>query len=277
MALLRIDSEKSPYILDTIHGEVIPALTRKNADFIEAVVHLDSNYGMDDDIDSKPDKKFDPFTHVSQSKGLYCGSSAYWFNEMKNGGDYKKCLLGAIISIDRTNSTHLEATKDGRMEMFKIISGASKDVNELQNELNKPFDSNPKHHLIGLMSIDLPAKGKNGERSNLSFASKFCSYASAFLGCRNQYSKYDNVVSEHLKDYVYHYLGEKIKKNKVQYSSLIKKQYSTADERLNYVLSIYSTYVGYIDAIIERLRSDYGTNISKDELDHIIWYGFKGR
>ena len=49
--------------------------------------------------------------------------TAYWFNEMLNSKTihpYEYCLEKCIEIIDNHNSTHLEATKDGRNNMKKI-------------------------------------------------------------------------------------------------------------------------------------------------------------
>ena len=45
---ISIVNSDNPYVLDHIEGkDTMPALTRKNADFIEAVVRLDSNYAKE--------------------------------------------------------------------------------------------------------------------------------------------------------------------------------------------------------------------------------------
>lgn len=98
------------YIAD--QNDRIPALTRKNADFIEAVVRLDSNYANDLAI-TGPDRDYDPEKYAENSNGMYCGSTAYWFEQMKQNNDFKRNVLGAVIAIDRTNSTHLEACING--------------------------------------------------------------------------------------------------------------------------------------------------------------------
>lgn len=56
-----------------------------------------------------------------------------------------------------------------------------------------------------------------------------------------------------------------------------KKMYESEKSKLDYVLSVYSCYSQNIEEIINTLSKEYNIGISKDELDHIIWYGFKGR
>lgn len=273
---MKIEENKNPYVLDfAICGDLrIPALTRKNADFIEAVVGLDSNYNRDTDINAEPDKGFDVFKNVTSSGGKYCGSPAYWFYHMENGGSFEECLLGIIISIDRSNSTHLESADDGRTKIKNIILSKCKNINDLKNELEKDFRINPKDHLIGLMSIEMNAKKKGTKRSNLSFASKFCSYASIFLKTKIEYSKYDNVVASHLGDYIKLYLNDtSTRKNKYKQDATNKKK---SPDALQYTIDIYLTYYKLIGDIINKLKNE-DVFIDRNEFDHIVWYGFKGK
>lgn len=270
-----ITHDDNPYILDYVLDTSVPALTEKNAMFIEAVVGLDSNYNRDTDINSCPDDGFDVFRNVSKAENKYCGSSAYWFNQMlQPRANFEKCLLGAIISIDRTNSTHLEAARNGRLEMKRIIMESCHSVYELKRELNRSFINDPSNHLIFKMCVDLPAKGKNGMRSNLSFASKFCAYASRCLKTHFEYSKYDNVVSKHLKDYIDIYLKQKITQNTYKYSPETKKK---SEDTQKYLIDIYTRYYQIIGDIIVSLRINENIRIDRNEFDHIVWYGYKGQ
>ncbi len=276
MSILNFVQFENPYKLDILKdGEFeIPALTRKNADFIEAIVHLDSNYGRDLDSNSKPDENFDVNNYYLNSNGLFCGSTAFWINAMKNGErGYEECLLGAIIAIDRTNSTRLESVEDGRERMRDIVLKKCPDTNALKRELRKDFNKNPEDHLIGLLSCELPAKNKSGNRSNLSFASKFCAYASQYLECGKEYSKYDNVVASRLDEYISYYLKKSVKVSEIKYNSQKKKKYKKDEEKLKYVLSVYREYSSYIREIVDSLEFD----MSLEEMDHIIWYACKGR
>ena len=260
-----IKHTSDPYVLDFILGyDKMPALTRKNANFIEAVVNLDSNYAKDSQI-IPPDEKFDVNVHFSNAEGRFCGSTAYWFKKLKDKEiDFRTGILGAIVAIDTVNSTHLEAAKDGRLEMRERICTRCANVNELILELNKEYSINVEDHLISLLTKSIPAKGKNGERYNLSFASKFCSYASIYLGTEVQYSKYDNVVSDALPYYEEVYLG--VKRKKTEY-----KVNQNASDKFSYLLDLYKRYSKCIEKILAE------TDLNKEELDHIIWYGYKGR
>ena len=273
---MTIEVNENPYVLDfATSGNIkIPALTRKNADFIEAVVGLDSNYSRDADIDAQPEKGFDVYKNVSSSGGKYCGSPAYWFHKMENGGNFEECLLGIIISIDRSNSTHLESAVNGRTKIKNIILNKCKNINDLRTELEKDFRLNAKEHILGLMSEEMEAKKKGTNRSNLSFASKFCSYASIFLKTKIEYSKYDNVVASHLSDYIKLYLNDNsTKKSKYKQDATNKKK---SRDTLQYTIDIYSTYYKLIGDIIDSLHKQ-NIFINRNEFDHIVWYGFKGK
>ncbi len=241
---------------------------------IEAVVHLDSNYGRDLDDSSDPEFEVKDETNPSNLKRKYSGSTAYWFGQMKKGEEsYEKCLLWAVTAIDITNSTHLEAAQGGREKMRDIIKKRCPDVVSLKKELEKNFLEDPDNHLIATMCQELPMKEKEGKRSNLSFASKFCSYAAKFLGCKTLYSKYDNVVASHLSEYVSFYLGEEVEVSRGKYNPQKKNKISDEEGRLEYVLGIYKEYY----KTIKEIRTSLGEVITLEELDHIIWYGCKGR
>lgn len=154
-----IISDKDPYVLDYIKGyDKIPALTHKNSNFIEAVVRLDSNYAKESSL-VPPDQGFKPDTHVNHAKGLYSGSSKYWFDAMVKGTEpFDTALLGAIIAIDRSNSTHLEASNGGRLEMHDRIIKKCTNHHDLENMLNQKFRAGDKNHLISILSQPVPAK-----------------------------------------------------------------------------------------------------------------------
>ena len=255
--------EDKPYDLDYMVGcdEQVVALTKKNSDFIEAVVNLDSNYKKESQ-NIPPHKDFNPETYDDNDKNLYCGSMMYWFDKIKKSeGKFETNILGAIIAVDRSNSTHLQASENGRKVIREIICSKCKTVDELKNEMEK--DLKDDSHLIKLMSVPIKANGKDGNRSNLSFASKFCTTAARHLGCPNNYSKYDGVVAKALPLYSKVYLDKQYKKS----------YFSTSD--INKKYSIYIEYAKVIEDIIVELKKE-NISLNKDEIDHIIWYTSKG-
>lgn len=263
-----IHDDSNPYVMDMIKGKDIAALTKKNSIFIEAVLKLDSNYKRESEV-FKPDEKFDLEKHLRNAKGLYCGSTQFWFDEMskkESNYDYKQCVLGAVISIDRSNSTHLETTKNGRQKMADIISKKCPDLKTLKKELSKPFKATDNDHLISkMLNGGFNTNGK--DMYYLSFASKFCSCAAECLNTKVKYSKYDDIVSKALPTYYEVYCGESVKKTayKVDYS---------VKEKCKHRLELYENYSNAISEILGSL--DENNKLTRDEFDHIIWYGMKG-
>lgn len=268
----------NPYKMDMIIKEKnnIAALTEKNAQFIEAVVSLDSNYRRESMI-VEPDDGFDIESHSINSEGKYCGSTKYWFNRMEsNPNEYELCIQGAVISIDRSNPTHLETTNNGRKLMAERIIKKCPNIDTLRNELEVTFTADNENHLIAYMinpnvAPSLKSIKDNNDMFYLSFASKFCSYAAEWLETKKQYSKYDNVVAKGLPEYIMAYLGKRVGKTRFQ----VNNGLLTSTEKYQNRLKTYEDYCYNIDAILETLAND-GISITKNELDHIIWYGMKG-
>lgn len=273
---VKLETSSNPYIMDYILyiNNKIPALTRKNADFIEAIVRLDSNYAKESII-VPPTEGFNPEINYSGSKGMYSGSIAYWFHAMRQEiYPFPTALLGAIIAVDRSNSTHLESSISGRLSMRDRICEICNNLQDFITEIEKEFYSEDNMHLISILSAPIPAKGKNGVRLNVSFASKFCDYASIYLGCQRKYSKYDDIVSAALPSYAKIYLNRDLKKNEFKVDNS-KQSKMKDEEKLKYRLQIYEKYYQCIGTIIQVLK-DENISLSREEFDHIIWYGFKG-
>lgn len=248
----------------------VPALTSKNIDFIEGVIRLDSNYKNDSDINKAPDPSQDLTVDFENITNKYIGSIAYWFGQMKQGEDFNKCLKGVIVAIDRTNSTHLEASEDGRQTMFEIIVNKCQNVYDLMCELDKVNADGTvlPASLIIEMSNGIKASGKEGFWRNLSFASKFFAYADLNLNNKTRYSKYDNIVSNHL-----HYYVEIILNDKAFITRHIKLNNKSSDDN---ILSVYNTYASYIGKIINEANKNCTVNnLNRNTFDHLVWYGFK--
>ena len=278
--MVKIIKDKNPYVLDAVDDPSrMVALTRKNADFIKAVIRLDSNYG-DVSVVQSPSTEFDPENGSSSSNKKNRGSVAYWFGEMKKSNcDFRKCVLGAIIAIDSTNSTHLEAAElivngkvsaSGRKAMRDIVCEHCKNHSDLVKMLNTPFDADNKNHLISLLSTKTVSKKDGNARYNLSFATKFCSYASLLLGASIDYSRFDNIVSDSLPKYEQIYLKRTVKPKeyKIEYEKTKKMD---DDEKYQYRLKIYQKYANTIQDILNALKKD-GISLTKDEFDQIVWY-----
>lgn len=268
--MVRISRSNDPYSMDMVKGFDIAALTRKNSNFIEAVLKLDSNYKKEQQA-VPPDDRFDLNTHASNSNGLYCGSAKFWFNEMTNTDSdysYKECVLGAVIAIDRSNSTHLETTENGRKKMARRIVKRCPDLDALIDCLSTPFESTDDSHLLScMMRKGLKSIKDGSDMYYLSFASKFCSYASSSLDLTIDYSKYDNVVAKALPIYYQAYCKEIVRKTEFMVDNSISDKYHNR-------LDVYERYSDTIALILDALSKK--DHLSRDEFDHIIWYGMKG-
>lgn len=263
--MTEIEWGNGPYALDRIAG--IPALTKKNSEFIEAVVTLlDSNYAKFFDKAFGPkDPSFDPKEEGYSFANNRGGSVAYWFDQMKSGQkDYETCLFCAICTIDVMNSTHLEAAENGRLEMTQRVMEKAPTLDELKAALRDPFSSEKENHLIALLSKPMASKNKESLRCNLSFASKFCSYAAQFLEAGVEYSIYDRIVSQNLPAYLKAYGVEK-KPTKRQFDAT-----STNDHHQKLVI-----YERYCDAIGKLIKAANEERINRKTLDYIIWYASK--
>lgn len=214
-------------------------LTPRNVAVAEAMIRVDSKYA----------KSWNPSERPSNS---YPGSTAFWMTELRNylfdRSEYSKkdILREGIAAIDRENSTHLNSDHVGRA----VIRARLMDLtnSELIRYLRHPKET-------GYKLIELIAERtteEKGGRTNLSFASKFCHYACFYLFIgeaeQDNYSIYDNVVKKALPRYL--------------------EAYGLPE----YNLSAYEGYQAAIDAIRE--HDNY--SISRNGLDHLIWYSSKG-
>ena len=256
-----ISNENNPYILDRIMKKPnLAALTRKNADFIEAVVYLDSNYNAETD-------------HESES------GTAYWFKKMMNNpDDYDECLMKTIELIDRTNSTHLESTINGRKRMFDIIRNYCYTVNELKDAVCvNPTQFDCDNLFYRMCETMLNHKGDKA--NNISFASKYIAYSRKYLNNNDvSFSKYDSVVSQKLSLYENIYVDSNIEidVNKFKNKASDRKHLNDI-ERQKYTYDVYIKYMNAINSILDCLERDNNIKITKEEFDHIIWYSSKGK
>ena len=161
------------YVLED--NEEIPALSDKNIKFTKGILNYDSNYNKESDINAGPysENIFSNDFEVKENK--YTGSIAYWFTKMNEGENFGQCLRGAIVAIDRSNSTHLSASENGRYKIFDIIYSESEcncqNVETLKEKLDKVNENGTidEDHLIAKMSMDITSTKRNQKRSNLSF------------------------------------------------------------------------------------------------------------
>lgn len=297
------------YMLEREDSVDILKLTLENVAKVEAMIQTDSAYARSFDKSRCPKSKARNETHLDS-----IGSSAFWmtllrealedpnikmnhaatYGEGSEKYSYDEILAGAIAAVDSENSTHLNSNGVGRMEMwirlcsmnpavikqdlrdgtlivFDKLSAEIRPIEKLSDRqgLNEAAKAKFKNHEWLLEAINAsnspkaPPKGWN-PRTNISFASKFCHYACFYLfegsNAQDNYSIYDNVLKKVLPGYLQHY---KLSPPSNQ------KNHSLHDE--------YTRYREAIDKIRDQAKTLDGRTISRNGLDHLLWYYHKGR
>lgn len=242
---------KSKMIEEVVfQGKTLAKLTRDNVAIVEAMIRNDSAYIHSTDVNAAP-------TYNRKGEIKYGGSSAYWMTQLKtalleSGSDsaylYEDVIKGAVESVDRENSTHLNADNCGRQEISQRLCAF--DRAELVECLKDPDHDDMKL----IREISRITSAKQRARTNPSFASKFCHYACfyVFEGTEYQdnYSIYDGILKAVLPMYLGYFRIEQ-----------------------EYDLSDYRDYRMAVDAI----REASGIEISRNGFDHLLWYYHKGR
>ena len=242
---------KSKMIEEVIfQGKPLAKLTRDNVAIVEAMIRNDSAYIHSTDVNAAP-------TYNRKGEIKYGGSTAYWMTQLKtvlvdNGPEaeysYEDIIKGAVESVDRENSTHLNADNCGRLEITERLCRF--DRAELVECLRDPDYDDMKL----IREISRITSAKQRARMNPSFASKFCHYACfyVFEGTEYQdnYSIYDGILKAVLPMYLGYY-----------------------EINQSFDLSDYHDYRMAVDAI----RKASGISISRNGFDHLLWYYHKGR
>lgn len=224
------------YYLDFYEGtqKRLPKLSKDNVARVEAMIHFNSSYRG----------KF-----VDYCKEL---KTVLVDKRIITADEYKTLLENLVITIDSENSTHLNSDGVGRDEIVRRLLGIGK--TDLLEYLRNPATTDYK--LFRLIEAETKAEGisKKGNvrknRTNTSFASKFCHYTCFYLfenkKEQDNYSIYDSIVRKTLPEYA-EYFDIDIKKSN---------------------LKDYIYYQRVIDMIIEKSDS----KISRNGFDHLIWY-----
>ena len=115
---------KSKMIEETEYYDMtLVKLTRDNVAIVEAMIRNDSAYIHSTNVNACP-------IYKKNGEIKYGGSSAYWMTLLKNalindrlddGYSYEEIIKGAVEAVDRENSTHINADKQGRSEISSRI------------------------------------------------------------------------------------------------------------------------------------------------------------
>ena len=227
------------------NDRILVKLTRDNVAIAEAMMRNDSAYLRSMEKGAAPVGK------------KYGGSSAYWMTQLKKylidhrvDGKYSyvDIIKGAVESVDRENSTHLNADKCGRQEIIKRLYEFNKE--RLLECLKNPDDMDLFNEISKITSAS------KGARKNVSFASKFCHYACFYIyedtEYQDNYSIYDSILKKVLPMYLEYYKVNHYRKRDLE------------------------DYCKYRKAVDE-IRKASKKEISRNGFDHLLWYYHKGR
>ena len=224
----------------------------------------------------------DEITEDDKKIFKYLGSSAYWFSLLKefyktpkkktviikprNASEHKYevsfgyVLYKTICCVDNENSTHLNADGVGRALIAYRLYNIG--IDDLVEKLKKP-----QYAIIEELSKEITDDDENlcKDKSyyHVSFASKWCHNACYYMlddKYGDNFAKVDSVMREALLKY--------------QEDALLKYP-SLNFDILKDNRKIGKSYGKYID-IIDAVRGSGKDEISRNGLDHLLWYSNKG-
>ena len=236
----------SVYEMDTDqNGEI--ALTRKNVDFINGILKIDSSYR-------------DSWNPEVETSSAYTITKKFYVNGKFHMD--KSIVEELVRRIDQENSTHLAASGNKKGDNQGIKRTVDK-ICEL-----KDFDSRLRNSDFGLVN-EIASAVPN--RKNISFATKFCAFVSqfAFAGSKEDdgYCIYDKFIGKVLPYYAWFYTGEKY----------LNRNHNSNFEKIVKGENGYSDYCRIVERILDESAKVTGYRISKADFDKLIWYCYKGR
>lgn len=293
------DEERTgnPYLIDIDQNEA-PLFTDKNIDFINGMVANDSNYNQTDEYE-------------------ICAI----FNAMLDGDaeERKACVGRAVYEVDNQNSTHLTAI--GQLKINKLMDDLNYDlVNNPWPVQPMPDDREVKtitggalltaEAIFGISDLRIRlgsgdeslvrdiahavedrlfADGIKINKTNFSFATKFCHWASIFSKMGDNFCIYDKVVAEVLPYFAKYYVEDKshiddepLRRGwyRIKNGKYGREIVSTVDS-IKQAEDGYSQYKKLYDSVlvgVNEWRSKNGQNgdIGYREVDRLLWYYFKG-
>lgn len=202
------------------------------------------------------------FDNVARVEAMIYENSAYRHNKPNSSSilvnqlteqNYNNFIGQIVDAVDRENSTHLNAGKNGRASVTAILQKYTlPQLKDLLKNQNGNYDL--------LKEIAFPKPKTKGVKDRFSYASKLCQRLCVELlkgtSYEDTYCKYDTVLEKALPFYYKEYCGKIIK------PSNYRKQ--------------YSTYIKYVDEIRQAAHEYHGGNIiSRNGFDHLIWYCHK--
>ena len=223
-------------------------LSQHNAQFISAVVRIDTNYR----------KSFDENNDLSAAFYIHHHSNDFAGNE--------DILYEICKRIDRENSTHLSVSGNhpGDNRGIELMSIGLSQITHLRERLFRGDGQ-----LVNEISRLVDGQNK------FSFATKFCASMCRYLfnGKKaDNYVRYDRYIAEILPYYLWkHHVGNEnyIRVGRIHYKSTIESNFKEERD--------YQGFKELIDRIRIAAAIDNNTEtLSREEFDALVWYYYKG-
>ena len=277
---MEIKISQSPYEFDTDENG-FPTFTRKNINFLNAILRYDSNYSIASDRDNLEYQM--SYAGILEKENFFDFAASEDAVKIDELGNLVDDLYRAIVSIDAVNSTHLASEghkeKDNRGETQKNNKGRAK----VAARIREIGGQNLKERLArgDAALVSEIASSEVGGKHNFSFATKFCTYVSRHALQRDCYCIYDEILRSVLPYYGYMYIDDFCENYAHLYKVIRatrKNGYQSRKESLVGQFKDNDDYEGYrtfIDAIIQGVREKVGETITYADFDHMVWYFFK--
>lgn len=170
--------------------------------------------------------------------------NSFGLDKVKNNTD--KALLAVAREIDRDNSTNVWRYKERRGSFYKMIEYIADPNNEFFDKLQRG-------------KTNLPDELNNCGPALKSLSSKMCKYLSEFAFGSDHYYINDSFVRAVLPFYLDYYGIPHPKLRSL-----------AAVDQLTYV-ELY----GWLEQLHDARNKQYHDQMTKSELDHILWYCYK--
>ena len=168
---------------------------------------------------------------------------SFSINDIKNNNN--KALFACIREIDRDNSTNVWRYKSNRDAFCKVIDYMAKNTENFWDKLEK-----------GQKNLPDTLVEQGGTKS---LSSKICKYLSEELYKKDNYYINDSVIRAVLLFYLDYY--------KVSHDSI---------QSINGVGKISYTHLfDLLEQLNYKVKEKHGVELTKNELDHILWYCYK--
>ena len=288
------DEERTnnPYQFD-VDQNGVPLFTDKNIGFVNGMVENDSNYNQTDREDVR--KLFEGMFDDDPRKRMACIGRAVYEIDNENSTHLtaigrhkvndimKKLDLKPMVVEKMPDDGEEEKTITGGVLFTSQIINGIEDLKERLNEGDNRLVSEIAHASKTYLN---EAHAADVNKSNFSFATKFCHWTCQYLKLGDKYCIYDKVVASVFPYFVDNYASGELaswdccRTKRVKGAKGSQELVSTIE---NYKKDDdgYTKYRNLYDAVLEGInkwRSENNQNgeIGYRKVDRLIWYYFKG-